>query len=203
MSIADKLEAVADVVYEKGKQAQYDEFWDTLQANGASKSYQYAFGGRLWSDATFKPKYALNGTSFFRCFAESAIKTIEKTIDLTKVTGSTSMQNMFNNADIVKISEFLVSEDTTFHNTAFNGCTALVTLNMTGTIGKNNLSLIACTKLSEASILSILRACNKENSNVTITLPANKESVINGNSELLEELTRATNETYKYKIAYS
>lgn len=207
----EKLTTIAEnepKVFEAGKKKQYDEFWDTLQANGAFKSYQYAFGGALWSDTTFKPKYNLNGTSFFRCFAESTIKTIDKTIDLSRVTGSTSMQNMFNNAKIETISNFYVSENTTFHNTAFNGCTSLKHFNITGTIGKNNLSLHDSTYLSATSILAIFQACNKTAAGVTVTLPSkcidNKtttETYITGDTILNTAFTLAKNNGYTFTFA--
>ena len=202
MNIAEQLAKIAEnepKVFDAGKKAQYDEFWDSIQEKGESYvSYQYSFGGGRWNNTTFQPKYDLKGKSFFRCFAESAITTIEKTIDLTRVTGSTSMQNMFNNAIIVTINNFVVGENTTFHNTAFNGCTELVTLNMTGTIAKNNLDLSTCTKLSATSVLSILNACNKENAGVTITLPSKcidkktvTETYIANNTDLATALANA------------
>ena len=172
MSIAEKFEVVADEVYKRGKKAQHDEFWDTLQVNDTATDYQYSFGGRCWNDNTFKPKYELKGTRFLRCFAESGIKTIEQTINVEKCTSSTSLQNMFYNADIVTIREIKVSENTAFDSTMFKGCEDLENLNMVGTIGKNGLDLTACTKLSKASLLSVLNACNKEASGVTITLPS-------------------------------
>lgn len=58
MSVADKLQTIVEneqKVYEAGKQAQYDEFWDGLQENGNRFNYQYGFVG--WPDKAFYPKY--------------------------------------------------------------------------------------------------------------------------------------------------
>lgn len=50
-------------VYESGKQAEYDAFWDSFQQNGKRGNYMGAFGGMGWTIDTFKPKYPiiLNG----------------------------------------------------------------------------------------------------------------------------------------------
>lgn len=61
MSIAEKLVTIAEneqKVYDAGKKAEYDEFWDAFQVKkGAAQSYQYLFCGTAWNDITFKPKY--------------------------------------------------------------------------------------------------------------------------------------------------
>lgn len=57
MSIAEKFETIADAVYEKGKQAEYERFWDSYQENGNKRFYGYAFA--YWNDEVFKPKYTI------------------------------------------------------------------------------------------------------------------------------------------------
>lgn len=47
-------------VYEAGKQAEYDKFWDNLQQNGNRRNYWGAFSGAGWNDEIFKPKYPLD-----------------------------------------------------------------------------------------------------------------------------------------------
>ena len=89
-------------VYNAGEQAQYDEFWDTLQNKGASANYQYAFGGGRWTDKIFIPKYDLVGSNFYRCFHTSGIKTINKVVD---ASNATNMGQMFYAASIVTIKE--------------------------------------------------------------------------------------------------
>lgn len=68
MSIADKLVTIAEnerKVYEAGKKAEYDAFWDLFQQNGERKFYAGAFGGIGWNKDTFKPKYpaVVSGTT--------------------------------------------------------------------------------------------------------------------------------------------
>lgn len=42
---------------EEGKQAQYDLFWDTFQANGTRTNYYLGFANWVGAKAIFKPKY--------------------------------------------------------------------------------------------------------------------------------------------------
>ena len=56
MSIADKLEAVADVVYEKGRQAQKEEFWEQFLAPmNRGVDCPNFFCGTGWNTHTFYP----------------------------------------------------------------------------------------------------------------------------------------------------
>ena len=59
MSIADKFEIIADEVFKKGKQTEYDRFWDSYQNYGKSTSYINSFAGTNWNDEVFKPKYPI------------------------------------------------------------------------------------------------------------------------------------------------
>lgn len=60
MSAAEKLTKIAEnmpKVYEAGKTAQYDEFWDNFQNYGKRTDYRYAF--YLWRDEYIRPKYKI------------------------------------------------------------------------------------------------------------------------------------------------
>ena len=75
MSIAEKFEIIADAVYDKGKQSEYDAFWDKFQQSGNRRSYAYGISGLGWTKETFKPKYDLiakESATFMFC--TSAIK---------------------------------------------------------------------------------------------------------------------------------
>lgn len=207
MSIAEKFEVIVDVVFEKGKEVQKKELWESLIPENRV-SFQYAFGGGRWTDDTFQPTRTLIGSNFLRCFAESAIKTISQPIDASTVTSASYMQNMFYNADVVTITELILSENTAFDSTTFRGCSALKNLKVTGTIGKNGFDISYAVNLSAASILSILKACKKESAAVTITLPKKcingntvTETYIASNTELNTLLTNAT--TKGYTVIYA
>lgn len=68
MSIAEKFEIIADEVYEKGKQAAYDEFWDIYQGNGNRLNYSNAFAGYNWTPELLKPKYDMYPTNAYMMF---------------------------------------------------------------------------------------------------------------------------------------
>ena len=75
MSIAENFEIIADAVYDKGKQDEYDAFWDAFQQNGKRNNYSYGIGGLGWTVDTFKPKYDMtNLTSATFMFCNSGIR---------------------------------------------------------------------------------------------------------------------------------
>lgn len=62
MALEDKLIEIAEneqKVYEAGKDAYYDFFWDEFQKNGTLTFYGNAFSGYGWTDEIFKPKYPI------------------------------------------------------------------------------------------------------------------------------------------------
>ena len=88
MTIAEKItraKADYDAVYEAGKQAggdnYYDTFWDLYQQNGNRKNYEYAFGGNGWTDETFKPKYDIIPLTVLKTFSKSQIKDVKKALE--------------------------------------------------------------------------------------------------------------------------
>lgn len=70
-NIADKLTAIAENVprvYEAGKKAEYDAFWDACQENGNRTNYDAAFGQATWNGNNFKPKYDMKPTTATQMF---------------------------------------------------------------------------------------------------------------------------------------
>ncbi len=60
MSVTDKLTAIGEnvsKVYEAGRRAEYNRFWESFQMNGERTSYIYGFAGDGWNKDTFYPKY--------------------------------------------------------------------------------------------------------------------------------------------------
>lgn len=55
-----------DEVYEAGRKAEYDEFWDTYQQNGTRTDYTCAFAS--WFKEVFYPKYDLKPTNAYMMF---------------------------------------------------------------------------------------------------------------------------------------
>lgn len=75
MSIAEKLVTIAEneqKIYDAGKKAEYDRFWDEYQRNGDRVKYNSAFSG-YWGDGCFQPKYDMRPTTATSMFQESSI----------------------------------------------------------------------------------------------------------------------------------
>ena len=100
MSVADKLKAVAEnvpKVYEAGKKAEYDAFWDSYQNGGKREGYAFAFAGKGWNAETFRPKYdiIIKGTArsmfagaLLKVDLEQALNDLGLTLDTSGVTSS-------------------------------------------------------------------------------------------------------------------
>ena len=106
MSIADKIIRAKndyDEVYEAGKQAEYDAFWDNFQDYGNRTTYSSAFGAG-WNAANFKPKYLIkptgnHGQYLFQFFNYGDPLLDFRTIkDKCDFSATASAAFMFNNA---------------------------------------------------------------------------------------------------------
>lgn len=107
MSIADKLQTIAEnvpKVYEAGKQAEYDAFWDEAQKNGTRTDYNFAFSADMWTKENFKPKYPIRPTIAYNTFAYmgqyltslSATRRLDfRDLCVLDVSLCTESQNMF------------------------------------------------------------------------------------------------------------
>jgi hypothetical protein len=178
MTIEEKLTAIAantPRVYEAGKaegiaegrKSAYDEFWDTFQGNGDRYLYWGAFAGSGWDDVTFKPKYPFvcvttHNYMFYLCKI-TYIPTLH--INVAAIT------QMFYEAALVKTIEKLVFEKaTTSFSDTFTRCNALENLTIEGVIGGNGFNVQWSTKLSKASITSIINALSTITTGLTVTL---------------------------------
>lgn len=97
MNIAEKLTTIADNqqrVYEAGKTAEYDAFWDAFQRNGTRSNYYVAFYSAnarepFWTDKNFKPKYPIsptNAQNMLSCSSVSGDLREKADIDFSKAT---------------------------------------------------------------------------------------------------------------------
>ena len=199
--LADKV----NEVYEKGKQAEYDNFWDNFQSNGTRKSYYNAFYGSFWKDEIFKPKYDIiptnayamfngtnvtdlvetanncgividfsNNTNFTTTFAQSTIKKIG-VVDTR--SADTIQQTFYNAQQIQSIEKVILNDDgsQTITN-PFNWNYDLEEIRFEGVIG-GSMTFGHATKLSKASIQSIVSHLSDTTSGKTLTL--NKTAVNN------------------------
>lgn len=135
MTIAEKLTAIAEnepEVYDAGKKAEYDRFWDDFQQNGNRTDYNSAFRSAGWTADNFKPKYDIvpvgNSNSVFVTSGINAdlVEILEKqgvVLDFSKVTmlGSGFQGSKFTHMGVIDCSSFTPTGTTSlFHN-----CTVL------------------------------------------------------------------------------
>jgi hypothetical protein len=185
-----------DEVYEKGKQAQYDEFWDsylTPVKNGTTSAG--LFSGRGWTDATFNPPefidYIYDGYQLF-LYASNISKEKLRMIDYSKLwrfqgafnstliteipvidtRGSTELlSTVFAwTTSLISIEKLILKADGSqeFRGT-FEGCSSLIEITIEGVIGQDGLNLKWSTKLSKASWISIINALSPTATGKSIT----------------------------------
>lgn len=157
-----------DEVYDAGKQAEYDAFWDTYQRNGIGLSYLYMFSGGGWRDAIYNPKYPIK--ILYNCnymYFNSNITNTKVSIDISGLTSN--LMYMFASSKIETIPLLIVDEATAYGNTIFNACASLINLTIQGTIAKKGLDLQWSTNLSRASIISVINALSTTTSGLSVT----------------------------------
>lgn len=201
MTIAEKItraKADYDAVYEAGKQAQYDAFWDMYQINGSRAAYMYAFAGYGWDDSTFNPKYNIDSQNSVGIFMYSKITDLEALLNKCGITfnisKSINYSGLFAYSTVTVVPELVYSANTTYIGSmfsdckrlhtirkitlpdgfnatmsdAFKNCTALENVVFEGVIPKK-ISLAQSTKLSKASITNIIDHLSTTASGQTVT----------------------------------
>lgn len=176
--------------YEKGKQAEYDAFWDSYQMNGTRETYQYgAFSGSGWNNITFKPKYPIKAVNVYGMFQDTHITEINN-IDFSLATAFSSVfaysykvkkigeinipnvtvmnATFVNCTGLVTIEKIIVGNICSFDRTFVN-CSNLENITFGGEIG-NDINFQWSTNLTEASIRSIIGHLSDKASDKTLTL---------------------------------
>lgn len=146
----DKVEEV----YEAGKQAQYDEFWDVYQDYGKRTSYWGGFTSG-WSDDNFKPKYPIIATENSYMFIYTKITNVNVDLDFTTAA---TMANTFAYAYGIKyIKKIMIKADgSTSMTNPFVGANNLIEIyEIEGLIGKS-ISMTASSKLSAETAKRII-----------------------------------------------
>ena len=224
MSIVEKLTQIAENeqrVYDAGKKAQYDEFWDTYQQNGTRTNYNFAFCGKGWNNETLKPKYDIiakvsAGVQIFReCDFSGSLKEHFENLGISlDFKDCTQMQFAFYACDQITELPFLDLKNSTNNNYAFQYCTklknlssavsenatftntfdscnALVNLDVTGNIG-NSVNLRWSKSLTKASIISIIKALWNSASGKTLTLSSTAVNGIDWSNTVIDGVTYNT-----------
>lgn len=165
---ADYAEKV-DEVYETGRKAEYDAFWDNFQKNGYRISYRYSFYGNYWTDALYNPKYPIvcEGQASAQDLFHTS-KITDTKVDVYFGEGNTNSR-AFGADALVTIRGLHISENIAFLNT-FQNALSLENLTIIGVIGQNGFDVKDCKKLSKASIESIMAALSTATNSLTVTL---------------------------------
>ena len=199
MSIADKLQTIAEneqKIYENGKQAEYDRFWEDFQWGGTRTDYAAAFA-RWRRIKEIKPKYPVvavgDAASIFYNFGRDIATGVKvDNVDFSQTTNLTAAfygcltieeigEIIPNDLEILgtcfafcnklhTIKKLKLSERTTYSTLGFRDCNELVNMEVLGTIGQPNLTLQYSTKLSKSSITSVVNALSTSKTGLTVTL---------------------------------
>jgi hypothetical protein len=155
-----------NTVYEQGKQAEYDRFWDEYQNSGSRQEYNNAFRNSMWNDETYKPKYDITGIKGFA----AAYATSQITDTKVSITASTLNQGFQNCTKLVTIRTLTLANFNGNFTNAFQNCSALESIIFAGVIGQNGLNLQWSTKLSHDSIVNIINCLSTATSGLSVTL---------------------------------
>ena len=199
MSTTNDLISIAkneQTVYDAGKKAEYDAFWNAFQANGERTNYRQGFSGEGWTDTTFTPKYNIivegNAQNMFWGSVivdmVTALKNNNVTIDTSGATdlsyafscnslylpevsavSATNIGNLFGyNRNLISIKKLILKNDgsQTFSNVFYN-CTALVKIDIDGVIG-NDIDFKSCP-LDNASFESVVSALSSTVTGKTVS----------------------------------
>ena len=216
MSVNEKMTAIADAirdktgeteklgldamvdgvnkVYDLGKQAEYDRFWDAYQDYGDRNSYAYAFAGQAWTDETYNPKYPINATGNANALFINNAQITDTKVPINLGTTTLNKAGMFEYAtNLVTIRELTWDCDIKFAN-QFTGCKKLKNISLNGTITRDiNMQWCPLTGESVDNIIFALADYlgTDDEWKYTITLSQSSWTAVNAYAE---ELTQKHNE---------
>ena len=168
-----------DQAYDKGKQEEYDRFWDTYQECGNRTDYDYAFYYG-WTQENFKPKYKMVPTKMIRGFSYLNIPDFVNSceldtsqcvdmayalsgpgfehigvIDLSSCTDG--CHGLFSGSVNLHTVDKIIYHEGVTRGELFYNCPNLVNLTIEGTIACDY-KMNYCGKLSAQSVQSIINA---------------------------------------------
>ena len=219
VTIAENMQRVYEAGKSQGGGGDDKAFWDIITNNNTRADWSYAFQywncEHIRPPYVIKPTKNLISTMFG---FNTALKSVEKArFDFsgytpTQTNGTSSWYKFFDGCENLEtvedigmkagacyrtfagckkletIEKLRVQAETVF-NTTFAQCDNLQNITIEGTIGQNGFSVYASNKISKASILSILNACNKGNAGITVTLPS---KCVDGATDTLATITEDT-----------
>ena len=201
LQVLEPMAAAVDTaaIFEAGKKAQYDAFWDAYQENGNRTEYGMLFAGPGWTPEIFKPKYTIRPGSVgnhYMMFARTGIEVLdERVLDTSQVTGF--QMSLYNSPklrsvtiDIRSLKAFAdvfnydgaletvvlknVPETCNFTD-GFISCNKLANFTLTGTIGGTALDLRWSGLLTDDSVQCIIDHLKDRTGTATATLTFHKD----------------------------
>ena len=136
MTLADKIVRAKedyDNVYEAGKKAEYDAFWDAVQDNGNRIDYNYGFMGKSWTDTTFNPKYDIKPdwstvSLFQNCLITDLEAILKRNGVVLDISNNANYGTVFGYSTITVLPEIVFSKNYTNSYNMCSGCTNLHTI---------------------------------------------------------------------------
>ena len=185
---------------EQGKQAEYDRFWDAYQQNGNVADARALFSGEGWTVETLRPKYDMRPTNaqsmFWKCgFVGDLQQRFDELGVVLDTSKATRLTQLFSDAYyITRVGVIDATSAPTMASTLFAYCWELVTIDklkvapghvwtstfaqnhklenliVEGVIDVGGMNLQWSTKLSKASITSVVNALSSTTSGLSVTL---------------------------------
>ena len=182
--------------YDAGKKAEYDAFWDAYQPTTALFPYQ--FTSAAWNDNSFFPKKDIIAKgNVFGGFYGIGVTDLAKRLNECRVTldtstatnmgaffqysssittipkisckSATNIGSAFHSCYVLKTIECLEVHENLTYNATFGYCNNLENITFEGIIGQD-LDIQWCTKLTWASIESIVNHLSDTTTGKTLTL---------------------------------
>ncbi len=201
MSIADKLQTIAEneqKIYDKGKQDEYDRFWDLVQYKGNRTHYASAFY-TCKSATDFNPKYKIYATNvnnmFFSYGSENMSVGVgaltEDKIDFTNIAG---VNHTFYSAAFTEICEIAPTNGLTEVANAFAYCRRLKTIKKLklkddGTTSFYNVPFDYCDALENLVIEGVIGKAGLNFNTCFVLSKASITSIINALSSTTSALS--------------
>ena len=190
---AEMADGVAEV-YEAGKKAEYDAFWDVFQGNGNITDCQSMFVGPQWTNAIYKPKHPLRPKNAYAMYQRTGITDIycggNTIVDFSQATdfyytfygthiqhlgvldfsAGTRMHSCFaGSVWLVSIDKLIISESMTGASGTFTNAQALTDVTIEGVIPVS-IELKHSQLLSHDSIISFITHLSDTVTGQTLTL---------------------------------
>lgn len=205
-AIADGLVVLGEKIqhlFDAGKRAEYDRFWDDYQNNGNRADYTNGFGG-CWTAENFKPKYDLKPITAYMMFRYiklggadfvEYLNNIGRTLDFSNCS---QMQYTFSGANIGRLGVIDITQTKGQTTGLFNYSAHIHTIDLLKVAETNtDLNIFeSCSGLKNITIEGVI-ARNFITKSSPLTVES-ATSVINA----LKDYSGTTSE-YTYSVTFS